>query len=88
MGTFIIWEIILHWAYSQLFLEAVDLVQKQDDTRLCEPSGIANAIEKSECLLHTIDRFVLEKELVIFRDGNQEENGGDVLEAVYPFLSF
>lgn len=35
--TFIVREVVLHRADRQLLLEAVDLVQKQDDGRLHEP---------------------------------------------------
>jgi hypothetical protein len=43
--TFIIWEIILHRANWQLFLEPVDLVQEQNDARLDKPSRIADAVK-------------------------------------------
>lgn len=86
--TFIIRKVILHWAHRQLLLEAIDLVEEQDDTRLCEPSRVANAVEKGKGLLHTVDGLVLEKKLIVFGDGDQEKNRGDVLEAVNPLLSF
>ena len=86
--TFVVWKVVLHWADWQLLLEAVDLIQEQDDTRLGEPSRIANAVKKGKSLLHTVDGFIFEKELIVFGYGNQEKNGGDVLEAVYPFLPF
>jgi len=37
--------------------------------------------------LHTVDRLILEEKLVVFGDGDEEENGGDVLEAMDPLLS-
>jgi len=72
MRTFVVWKVVLHWAHGQLLLEAIDLVEKQDDTRLGEPSRIANAVEKGKSFLHSVDRFVLEKELIVFGYGNQE----------------
>jgi hypothetical protein len=38
--------------------------------------------------LHTVDCLVFEQELVVFRDGNKEENGGNIFEAVDPLLPF
>lgn len=53
--TFVIREVVLHWAHRQLLLEAIDLVQEQDDTGLCEPPRVADAIKQGKCLLHTVD---------------------------------
>jgi len=38
--------------------------------------------------LHTVHGFVFEEKLVVFRNGDEEENCRDVLEAVDPLLSF
>lgn len=38
--------------------------------------------------MHTVDRLIFEQKLVIFRDGDKEENGGNILEAVDPLLPF
>lgn len=86
-GTFIIWEIILHWAHWQLFLESVDLVQEQNDARLDKPPRVANAVEQCKSFLHAVHSLVLEKKLVVFGDGDQEKDCGHILEAMYPFLS-
>jgi hypothetical protein len=37
--------------------------------------------------LHTVDGLVLEQQLVVLGDGDQEEDSGDVLEAVNPLLT-
>jgi len=37
--------------------------------------------------LHTVDRLVFEEKLVVLGDGDEEENGSDILEAVDPLLS-
>ncbi len=37
--------------------------------------------------MHTVNSLIFKEQLVVFRDGDKEEDGGDVLEAVYPFLS-
>ena len=50
-GGSVIWaalvvrEIVLHWADGQLLLEAIDLVQKQDDGGLDEPSRVADGVK-------------------------------------------
>jgi hypothetical protein len=38
--------------------------------------------------LHTVDSLIFEEELVVLGDGDKEENGGDILEAVNPLLTF
>ena len=88
MHTFVVWEVILHWTDWQLLLESVDLIQEQNYAGLDEPSGIADAVEKCEGLLHSVDGLVLEKKLIVFGDGDQEEDCCDILEAVDPLLSF
>ena len=37
--------------------------------------------------MHTVDRFILKEELIVLRDGNKEEDSGDVLKAMDPLLS-
>ena len=86
--TLVVWEVVLHWAHRQLLLEAINLVQKENNRRLDEPPRVANAVEKGESFLHTVDGLIFEEQLIVFRDGDKEENSGDVLEAVYPLLSF
>lgn len=84
--TFVVWEVVLHWAHWELLLEAVDLVKEQDDGRLDEPPRIANGVEQCEGFLHAVDRLVLEEELIVLGDGDEEEDCGDVLEAMDPLL--
>lgn len=86
-ATLVIWEVVFHWAHWELLLETVDLVEEEDDTGLDEPARIADAVEESQSFLHTVDRLVFEEELVIFGDSHQEEDSGDVLEAVNPLLT-
>ena len=87
-APFVIGEVILHWTDGQLLLEAIDLVEEEDDGGLDEPAGIADGVEQRQGFLHAVDRFVLEEELVVLGDGHQEENGGHVFEAMDPFLAF
>lgn len=77
----------MHGADWQLLLESVDLVQKQDNAGLDKPSGVANAIKQGEGFLHSVDSLIFEQQLIVFRDGDQEKDGGDILEAVDPFFS-
>lgn len=84
--TFVIREIVLHRAYGQLLLEAVDFVEKEDDGCLDEPARVADGIEECQCLLHAIHRLVLEEQLVVFRYGDEEEDRRDIFEAVDPLF--
>ena len=86
--TFVVGEVVLHRAHRKLLLESIDLVQEKDDGRLHEPPRVADGVEQCQCLLHTVDRLVFEEQLIVLGDGDQEQDGGDVLEAVYPLLSF
>lgn len=86
--TFIIREVVLHRTYGQLLSESINLVQEQNDTCLDEPSWVADGVEQRQCLLHTIDRLILEKQLIIFRDSDQKEDRSDVFETMDPLLSF
>lgn len=87
VSSLVIWEVVLHWADWQLLLKSIDLVQEQDNRGLDEPSRVADGIKQCEGLLHAVDSLVFEQKLIILRNGNQEENGGDILEAVDPLLS-
>jgi hypothetical protein len=87
-AALVIREVILHGADGELLLEPVDLVQEEDYARLDEPARVADAVEEREGLLHAVHRFIFEEELVVLGDGDEEEDGRDVLEAVYPLLAF
>lgn len=86
--TLIVGEVVLHRANGELLLEAVDLVQEENDRGLDEPSGVADGVEQGERLLHTVDRLIFKEQLVVLGNGDQEQNRGDVLEAVDPLLTF
>ncbi len=84
--AFIVWEVILHRAHREFFLEPVDLVQEQDDRGLHEPPGVADGVKQRQGFLHPVDRLILEQQLVILGDGHEEQNGGDILETMDPLL--
>ena len=86
-ATLVIREVVLHGADGQLLLEAVDLVEEENNRGLDEPAGVADRIEQSEGFLHTVDGLVLEQQLVVLGDGDQEEDGGDILKAMNPLLT-
>lgn len=82
----VVGEVVLHGANGKLFLEAIDFVEEENNRSLDEPSRVADRVEQSEGFLHTVDSLIFEQQLVVFGDGNQEKNGGDIFEAVNPFL--
>lgn len=86
--TLVVGEVVLHGANGQLLLEAIDLVQEQNDRCLYKPPRVADGVEQSQCFLHAVDRLILEQQLVVLRDGHEEKDRRDILEAVYPLLSF
>lgn len=89
VGTaLVIREVVLHGADGQLLLETIDLVQEENDGSLDEPSGVANRVEQRQSFLHTVDSLIFEQQLVVFGDGDQEQNRCHVLEAVDPLLPF
>ena len=87
-ATLIIGEVVLHRADRKLLLEAIDLVEEQDYACLDKPPRVADAVEKSERLLHAVDGLILEEELVVFGNSDEEQDCSDVLEAVNPLLTF
>jgi len=87
VAAFVVREVVLHRAHWEFLLESINLVQEQDDRCLDEPSGIADGVEQSKGLLHTVDSLVFKKQLIIFGNSNEEEDSGDILKAVDPLLS-
>lgn len=88
VGTaLVVGEVVLHGADGQLLLEAIDLVEEENDGGLDEPPRVANRVEQSKRFLHTVDGLIFEQQLVVFRDSDQEKNGGDIFEAVNPLLT-
>jgi hypothetical protein len=85
--TFVVREIVFHWADRELLLETINLVQEQNDRCLDEPSRVADGIEEGQGLLHTVDSLIFEQKLVVLGNSNEEEDGGNVFEAVDPLLS-
>lgn len=86
--AFIVGEVVLHRADGQLLLETINLVEEQNDGCLDEPPGVADGVEKGQCLLHAVNGLVFEQKLIVLRNGDEEEDGGDVLEAVNPLFPF
>jgi hypothetical protein len=88
LPTFVIWEVVLHWAGRQLLLEAINLVQEQNDGSLDKPPRIADRIEESESFLHTVDSLVFEQQLIVLGNGDKEKDRCDIFEAMDPLLTF
>lgn len=86
-AAFVVREVILHRADGELLLESVDLVEEKDNAGLDKPSRVADTVEEGQSLLHTVDRLILEEQLVVFGNSNKEEDRSDVLEAVDPLLA-
>jgi hypothetical protein len=85
--SFVVGEVIFHWADWELLLKTIDLVQEQNYRGLDEPSRVTNGVEEGQGFLHTVDGLIFEQKLVILGNGNEEKDSGDVLEAVNPLLS-
>lgn len=87
-ASLVVREVILHRRDGQLLLKSVYLVQEEDNAGLDEPPRVADAVEECESFLHTIDSLIFEEQLIILRNGDEEENCSDVFEAMNPLLSF
>lgn len=85
--TLVVREVVLHWADGQLLLEAIDLVEEENDGRLNEPARVANRVEQSQGFLHTVDSLIFEQQLIVLGNGDQEQDSSNVLKAVDPLLS-
>lgn len=87
VGTaLVVREVVLHGADGQLLLETIDLVEEENYRSLDEPSRVANRVEQRQSFLHTVDGLIFKQQLVVFGDGDQEQNRRHVLEAVNPLL--
>jgi hypothetical protein len=87
VSTLVVGEVVLHRRHGELLLEAINLVQEQNYRGLREPPGVADRVEEGEGLLHAVHGLVFKEKLIVLRDGDQEENGGDILEAMDPLLT-
>lgn len=58
--SLVVGEVVLHGADRQLLLEAIDLVEEENDRSLDEPAGVADRVEQGERFLHTIDGLIFE----------------------------
>lgn len=87
MFTFVVGEVLAHGRDRQLLLEAIDLVEEENDRRFYEPPRVADGVEERQGLLHAVDRLVLKKQLVVLGNSNQEHNRRDILKAVNPLLT-
>lgn len=56
------------------------------DGRSDKPTRVADRIEESQSFLHSVDAFVFVKLLIILRYGDEEDDSGDVFEAMYPLF--
>jgi len=73
---------------EDLLLEEILLVEEQDDRRVHEPFVVADFLEEFEGFSHAVGLVVFVEEEVVFGEGDTEDGGGDVLEAVHPLLAF
>lgn len=87
VGTaLVIREVVLHRAHGELLLETIDLVEEENDGSLHEPPRVADRVKQSQSFLHTINGLILEQQLIVLGNGDQEQDSGDILEAVNPLL--
>lgn len=100
--TGVVREVVHQWGAANLLLEKIDFVEEKDDTGPEEPSRIDDGIEKYKALHHSVLQQVsllwlmamrrthlftfLQQKLVIFTQRDAEYDGGNILEAVDPFL--
>jgi len=88
VAAVVVGEVVVHGTDWELLLEAVNLVEEEDDGRLDEPARVADGVKQGQGFLHAVDSLVLKQELVVLGDGDKEEDGGDVFEAVNPLFAF
>jgi hypothetical protein len=48
---------------------------------------VADGVKQGQGLLHSVDCLIFEQKLIVLGDGDEEKDGGNVLEAVNPLLS-
>jgi len=87
-ATFVVREKVAHWNIIKFFVEEVALIEEQYHACFCEPATVANFLKKIQSFFHAILCVVFVEHLVVLAHGGDEYHGGDIVEAVNPFLSF
>lgn len=85
--TFVVREADVQARFSDLLLEDVALVEKEDEGGVVEPLAVANFVEQHDGLVHSVHRFVFIQLEVVLAEGHTENQAGDVLEAVNPLFA-
>lgn len=85
--TAVIRKVLLQRNFWQFGLEKIDFVEEENDTRAEEPSRVDHALEQDERLVHSILTCFLEEHLVVLRESDAEDDGGDRFEAVDPLFA-
>lgn len=84
----VVWEVLVERGAAELLTEEVDLVEEEDDGGAHEPARVDDGVEEDEGLHHAVLVAFFEQDLVVFAEGDAEDDGGDVFEAVDPFFAF
>ena len=71
---------------SHFFLEKVAFVEKNNEWFPIEKLVVDDVFEKPQTLVHAVDGVVFGQDLVVLAQADDEEDGGDVVEAVDPLL--
>ena len=69
-----------------LLLEEIALVKEENHGGVGEVAVVANLLEKADGFLHPVGCGILEENLVVLRQGGDEDDSGDIVEAVDPLL--
>ena len=71
----------------QFLGKEIDLVEEEYDGSLDEPSRVTDRVEEGQGFLHSVHCGVFVECLIVFGEGDEEYEGGDVFETVDPFLT-
>ncbi len=84
--TSVIAKIVSHGRDGELLFEKINLVEEKNDGSLDKPSRVADAVKERQGFLHTVDVFILVQQLIVFRDGDEEDDRCDILKQWIHFL--
>ncbi len=85
--TGVIIETAFHVDTLDLFFKEIAFVEKEDDGGVSKPLTVADLVKEGDGFVHAVDTFVLVKLHVVLAEGDAEDEGRDILEAVDPLFA-
>lgn len=77
----------VHAFLAHFILQQIHLVEKENEWDVCKDSIVDDRVKDVPRLLKSIDVTIFQQNLIELRGRRQEEDSGDVVETLEPFLT-